>query len=156
MMRPPEVVVGGTTRTFFRGGPWAWLLSGLPVCPAPLVWLLACCCCWFFCWFRTTRTQAFINRTQQRREITPQVLPTHSLLKAQLQKNKDKYTIFREVNNNSTEKLLHKGMKCYEVWGTHISYFLGLVLRLLLRQKLSLGVGDLTACEHTEDIHTHT
>ncbi|KAG7225031.1 hypothetical protein INR49_014486 [Caranx melampygus] len=34
MMRPPEVVVGGTTRTFFRGGPWAWLLSGLP-CRAP-------------------------------------------------------------------------------------------------------------------------
>lgn len=48
MIRPLEVVVGGTTLTFLRGGPCAWLLSGLPVCPAPLVWLFPCCC-WFFC-----------------------------------------------------------------------------------------------------------
>lgn len=54
MIRPLEVVVGGTTLTFLRGGPCAWLLSGLPVCPAPLVWLFPCCC-WFFCSYEIKR-----------------------------------------------------------------------------------------------------
>lgn len=63
-MSPPEVVVGGTTLTFFKGGPWVWPLSWFPGWPVPFVWLLPCCCCWFFSIGSTEDTVQLRGRTR--------------------------------------------------------------------------------------------
>ena len=127
-MRPLEVVTGGTTRTFFRGGPCAWLLSGLPVCPAPLVWLFPCC--WFF-W----------NIKRHPRLHQPHTGNTLKMLPLNL------YSVDKKNTRINITYIFDPNVK---LRGTHISDFLCLILWFLLCQELPLGVWDLAACKHTE------